>query len=91
MSGLHLVLEGSFMGSQSCFEGGTCQTCVAFEFFVFLGDCCFVDNFFDKHFLSKGHSLFLGQLHVFTSGAGGSARSLAFLADITEPIFGVHL
>ena len=45
------VLEGSFVGSQSCFEGGTCQTCVAFEFFVFLGDCCFVDNIFWQAFV----------------------------------------
>ena len=34
------------MCSQSCFEGGTCQTCVGFDFLVFLGDCCFVDNIY---------------------------------------------
>ena len=41
-----------------------------------------------KHFLSKGHSLFLGQLQFLFSGSGG-LRIFEFLAEMIWAIFGV--
>ena len=48
------ILDGSFVGSQSCFEGCACQTYVGLVLLVFLGDCCFVDNVFWQTFVVQG-------------------------------------
>ena len=55
------VLEGSFMGSQSCFEGSTCQTCICFVFLVSQCNCSFIDNVFRQLFWREG----FGNVHLF--------------------------